>query len=268
MNQVPSIVGLDDIVEGWHWSAVHPGHKDAIDVLIGGTTLKAGVVAAGGKIVRTDWIVLTVGEGRRGWAVPLALRAMTLPALQLGEQSFAVGDALDGDGWLGGNFDHVAGLFLVPAGRESLDVGHQVRALLPGESVPDGHVGVSEPTPDGVVEIFVRGKCSGGCRAALERSKSEVAGLGIEPLRILTVAIAEFAMTAGAIAAEVGGRTLGVPGDFPDVTFHRLERHRRMRTDIRGILTKSQTGEAQGKTDSYSETKQPGSIHERHPLKR
>ena len=51
---------------------------------------------------------------------------------------------------------------------------------------------------DGVVEIFVSGQGAGRGGSALEGCGSEVAGLGIDPLRVLAVAVAERPVTADA----------------------------------------------------------------------
>src|SRR5208337_5448737 len=111
-------------------------------------------------------------------------------AFELGEERFAVGNALDSDWRFSGNLDRVAGFFLLPTGREDLDVGHQVGALLFGEGIPDRHVGVSKAASDGVEEIFIGGQRAGQGGAALKSGDGEVAGLRIKPNRVLSVGIA------------------------------------------------------------------------------
>ena len=48
------------------------------------------------------------------------MRTMALPAFELGEERFAVGNALDGNRGLGGNLDRLAGFFVLPTGGAAL----------------------------------------------------------------------------------------------------------------------------------------------------
>ena len=102
MDEIPGVVGLDHVRERRHRRAVHAGHEDLVDILVGAAALEAGVVPGDSEIVGTNGIVLAVGEGSGGRTVALAVRAVTLPAFELGEESFAVGDALEGNGLRGG----------------------------------------------------------------------------------------------------------------------------------------------------------------------
>src|ERR1700733_15433879 len=125
MNQVPSIIGLNYIGEGGHRRSIHARHEDLVDILVGAAALEARAVSARGKVVRTNRIVLAVGQGRGRRPVTLTVGAVTLPAFELREQRLAMGNAFDSDRGLRRNCDRRACLFLVPAWREYLDVGDQ-----------------------------------------------------------------------------------------------------------------------------------------------
>jgi hypothetical protein len=62
----------------------------------------------------------TRAEGRGGRTVAFPVRTMALPAFELGEERFAVGNALDGNRGLGGNLDRLAGFFVLPTGGAAL----------------------------------------------------------------------------------------------------------------------------------------------------
>ena len=96
VDEVPSVVGLDHVREGGHRSAVHAGHENLVNVLIGAAAFKARVVSGSSKVERTNWIVLAVSEGGRGRTVAFAVQTVTLPAFELGEKSLTMRDALEG----------------------------------------------------------------------------------------------------------------------------------------------------------------------------
>src|SRR5258708_34734988 len=140
MEEGRGVVWLNEGREGGDWSAVHAGHEDFIDILVGAAAFESRVVPAQGKVVGTNRLIFAVGESRGGRAVALPVRTVTLPAFELGEERFAVGNAIDGNRGLGGNLDRFAGFFFFPTGREDLDVGHQVGALVRTKRIPNGHV--------------------------------------------------------------------------------------------------------------------------------
>src|ERR1700677_1212910 len=145
------------------------------------------------------------------------MRTVALPAFQLGEERFAMGNAFNSDGRLRRNGDRRAGFFMFPTGREYLDIGHQIGAFLFAEGIPDRHVGVSKTAADGVVEILIGGQSAGQSGAALKGSEGKVPRFRIKPNRILAVAIAVIPVTAGA-KAPVGCLPVGgVPGEITDV---------------------------------------------------
>src|SRR5260370_13845614 len=117
MDEVPGVVRLNHVREGGHWSAVHAGHEDFIDILVGAAALESRIVLAQGKVVGTNRLIFAVGEGRGGRAVALPVRTVTLPAFELGEERFAVGNAIDSNRGLDGNLDLFAGSFFFPTGR-------------------------------------------------------------------------------------------------------------------------------------------------------
>ena len=84
-------------------------------------------------------------------------RPVAFPAFELLEEFASVQDAFDGHRRLGWNHEHVAGFLFGPAWRPGLDKGDQVGALLLGQRLPGGHVGVNEAAGDRVVEILVGG---------------------------------------------------------------------------------------------------------------
>jgi len=151
MDEVPRVVGLNVVGEGWHRRAVQTGHEDAVEIGVRGTALEARIILPATEVVRPDGLILAVSKRGRGGPVALALRTVTLPAFQLSEQGLPVSDALDGDRGFGGNLDGLAGLFLVPPRRERLDKRHQVSSLLLGERIPNRHIGVRQSATDGVV---------------------------------------------------------------------------------------------------------------------
>ena len=85
MHQIPSVVGLNVVGERGHRGAVHAGHENLIDIGICGTAFESGVSPSVAEIVRADRLILAVGEGRGRRAISFALRAVALPAFQLGE---------------------------------------------------------------------------------------------------------------------------------------------------------------------------------------
>src|SRR5580658_450012 len=230
MNQIPGIVQLNHVREGRHGRAIHTGHEDLVDILVGNAALETRIVSARGEVVGADRIVLAVGERGGGRAVTLAVRTVTFPAFQFRKQSLAVGNALDGDRRLGRNRDWRAGFFMLPSGREDLDIRHQVGALLLAKGIPDRHVGVVDAASDGVEEIFIGGERARQGGAALESGYGKVARLRIEPNRVLAVGISVVAVAAGTVASEVGLRVRSMPGEVADVALHRLDHNRWLRT--------------------------------------
>src|SRR5215469_2632810 len=126
VDQVPGVVGLNVIGKRWHGSAVETGHEDSIEIRVRRTALEAGITFAAAEIVRTDRLILTVGQGCSRGPISLALWAVTLPAFHLRKQCFAMCDAFHGDRGLGRNFDRLTRLFFLPTWREDLDVSNQV----------------------------------------------------------------------------------------------------------------------------------------------
>src|SRR4029077_20017017 len=105
------------VSERRHGCAVQARHEDLVEILVGIAALEAGVVFAQGEVVGTNRIVFAVGEGSGGWAVALSMLAVTLPAFELGEERFTVGNAVHGNRRLGRNLDRLTGLLFFPTGR-------------------------------------------------------------------------------------------------------------------------------------------------------
>src|SRR6266404_4868354 len=80
VDQVPCIVGLDDIRERRHGRAVEASHENAIEILIGDAAFETSIVSRRCEIVRTDGLIFAVGEGRSRRSITVALLAMALPA--------------------------------------------------------------------------------------------------------------------------------------------------------------------------------------------
>src|SRR5208282_744807 len=269
----PSVVRLNHISERWHGRAVHACHEDLVDILIGAATLEAGIVLTQGKVVRTNRIVLAVGESRGGGTIALPVRTVTLPAFQLREQGLAVGNALDGDRGLGRNGDGSAGFFGLPAGREDFDISDQVGALLFGERTPYRHVGVDDAASDRVVEILIGGQRAGQSGAALEGRDGEVAWLRIKPNRVLAVAIPLYTVTTDAVAAVIGLGVRSMPSDSADVTLHGRYHYGTQRSYLRLILgggARSEFGgndkpENRGEKTRADKTHWLQAVHSQHP---
>ena len=196
MHEIPRLIGLQLIGERGHRRAVESGHEDPVQVLVGFATHEAGTRL---EIVRTDGIVLAVRQRLGGWAVPVSRRPVTLPAFQVLKQLPAAQNALDRRRGLGRNRDRPAGLCGPPARRERLDVRDEVDAVLWRERDPGRHVGRDEAPRHRIEEILIRGQRARRRRAALENPQREIAGLGIDPLRIFALRVALVAVTARAI---------------------------------------------------------------------
>src|SRR5579862_2030475 len=216
-DQIPGFIGLDVVRPGRHRRSVQPGHEDLVQVFVAGATLKAVVVV---KVVGLSRTVLIVrkGRGRRSIAAPGL--AMALPALHFLEYCLARLDPLRRDLRLGRDLNWFSGLLRNPARREMLHVSHQVRPLLGRKRVPGWHVRAVQSAPDGVVQISVQRQSPGGSRTAFKNPKGKVARLGINPLRILPLAVAEDPVAANTIpsisALGVGSMTR----QLADVAFH------------------------------------------------
>src|SRR5450432_4210307 len=78
--------------------------------------------------------------------------------------------------------------------------------------------------------------------AAFERGSGKVARLGIEPYRVFAVAVSQVAMAPGTIPPVVHLGVLGVTGHVADMAFHRLQRLRRTRADVRRVLADGRKG--------------------------
>ena len=85
------------------------------------------------------------------------------------------------------------------AGREGLDICHEVRPLLPGERLPRRHAAVVNAAAYGVVQVSVSGKASARSGSALESGASKVARPGIEMGRILSGTIAVLSVAGDAV---------------------------------------------------------------------
>src|SRR5208283_1246867 len=130
MNEIPGIVRLNYVGEGWHRRAIQTGHEDLVDILVGLAALEARIVATGREVVGADRIVLAVGESRGGGAIALTMCAMTFPALQFGEECLAVGNALERNGGLWRNRDRRAGFFFSRGGKKNFKKRIEIGALL------------------------------------------------------------------------------------------------------------------------------------------
>ena len=95
VDEIPGVVRLDHVSERRHGRAVHAGHEDLVDILVGVAALEARVTLARGEVVGTNRQIFAVGESRGRWTVALPVRTVTLPAFELGEERFAVGNALE-----------------------------------------------------------------------------------------------------------------------------------------------------------------------------
>ena len=55
MNKVPRIIGLNDVSKRRHRGAINAGHKDTVDILIGGAALEARTFR---EIIGPDGLVI------------------------------------------------------------------------------------------------------------------------------------------------------------------------------------------------------------------
>ena len=81
MHQIPCIIGLNYIGKRRHGRPVHTGHEDPVEILIRRAALEAGVVARVGKVIRSNRLILAIGQGRSGWPVPASLLARGISSI-------------------------------------------------------------------------------------------------------------------------------------------------------------------------------------------
>ena len=224
MHQIPRFRRLEIVGERGHRRAIDTGHEDPVEILVGLSTLEAGT---GGEVVRHDPVVLAVHEGGSGGTITPPGGAMALPAFHPLERRPTPEDALDGRGRLSRDHDRRAGALHGPPRGEGLDVGHQIHPGLTGERRPGGHVGVHEPAGHRVEQVFVGGQGPGRGRAALESGGSEIARLGIDPHRVLAVAVPRLAVTPDTVPAVLQGSRRGIAVQVPDCGGLRRDRRRR-----------------------------------------
>src|SRR6266851_4666765 len=210
-HQVPGLVGLHVVGKRRHRRTVEAGHEDTIEVAVFSAALEPGLVV---KVERLDRPVLIIRQGIGGRTVPSALNPVTLPALQFLKHRLPSLDPVRGDRWRGRNLDRCARLLRFPSFGEMFDVSYQVCTHLVREWVPGRHVGAFQAPSNGVEQIFIAGQSPGRCRAAFERGQGEVTRLGIQPHGILSLAIAQVAMTASAITAIIHWCVASMPGQL------------------------------------------------------
>src|SRR6266446_4745542 len=168
VDQVPGVVGLDNIRERRHGRAVQASHENAIEVLIGYATLETSIVSCRGEVVRTDGLIFAVGKGRSRRSVTVALLAVTLPAFHLLEQVVAAPDTGNINRGLGRNLDRLTRLFGLPPLRESLDVGDEFVPVFVAQWTPGRHIAGLDTAHQCVEQVRVEGQCAGGCRTTFE----------------------------------------------------------------------------------------------------
>src|ERR1700692_3365263 len=117
MNQIPGVVRLNHIGKGGHRRASHTGDEDFVNIPVSVAAFKTRIIFAQREVVRTNRLVLAVSQCCGGWTVAFAVRTMTLPAFELGEECLTVGNALQGNRRLGRNLDGRASLLSIPARR-------------------------------------------------------------------------------------------------------------------------------------------------------
>src|SRR5712691_130466 len=101
-----------------------------------------------------------------------------------------------------------------------LYICHQVHLLMSCEWQPLRHVGIDQTATDCVVQIFVSGQSAGGCGTALKLAESEVPRLRINPLGVLSLAVSQIAVAAGAVSAVVRFGSGGMAGHGVDMALH------------------------------------------------
>src|SRR5712664_181604 len=121
VHKVPRFFRLDHVRERRHRSSVQASHEYLVEVPVGDAAFKP---RPDGKVVRTDRIIVAIGERRGRRAIAAALLAVAFPAFQLLKQFLAVLNALDGELGLGRNVNGITGLFVFPAWRERFDEGY------------------------------------------------------------------------------------------------------------------------------------------------
>src|SRR6266849_2557486 len=200
VDQVPGVVGLDNIRERRHGRAVQTSHENTIEVLIGDAALETRIVSCRGEIVRTDGLIFAVGEGRGRRSITVALLAMALPAFHLLEQVVATADTGNINRGLGRNLDRLAWFFGLPPLREGLDVSDEILPVFIAQRTPRRHIGGLDAAHNCVDQVRVERQGASGSRAALEGGVGEVARSRIDELSCVTIAIAIDAMAEHAIA--------------------------------------------------------------------
>ena len=211
VHQVPGLFRLEVIGEGRHGRSIQTRHKDFVQVLVGLAALKARTL---GKVVRTDRLIVVVGQCGGGRTVPMAFLAVAFPAFHFCEEFFPVFDAVHRQGRFRRYADGRARLFVLPAWRKGLDEGHQVGALLVGQRLPGRHIGVIEAARDSLEEILVGWQSAGGRRATLK-----LAGENVKVRGVLAVAVAADPVTTPAIAIVKLFPGAGMPRPFADMGF-------------------------------------------------
>src|ERR1700730_15281738 len=133
MHQVPSVFRFDDVSKRRHRRGVKAGHENLIEVVVCGAALEAGTRS---KIIGADRLIVAVRKRGSGGTIAAAFGAMALPALQLGEQLFAMLDALERKCGLRRNGDRVARFVALPPWRKGLDESNQIGPVLGGQGDP------------------------------------------------------------------------------------------------------------------------------------
>src|SRR6266481_4571031 len=111
MHQVPSVFRLDDVGKRRHRRAVEAGHENFIEIMVARAALETGAL---GKIVGPNRLLVAVRKRGSGGTIAAAFGAMALPAFQLGEQFFAMLDALERKCGLRRNGDRVSRFVALP----------------------------------------------------------------------------------------------------------------------------------------------------------
>src|ERR1700676_337117 len=149
---------------------------------------------------------------------------MTLPAFQLGEEFFAMLDALHGQWRFRGHRDFRTRFFGGPARRESFDESDQVSALLVRQGNPGRHIGIIEAANQRTVQIVVGGKSASRGGAALECRRDEIARQDIQVRSILSATVAAESVAAPTIAIVKLFASGRMAGNFTYVRFTLLRR--------------------------------------------
>src|SRR5258708_6011479 len=142
---------------------------------------------------------------------------MTLPALHSGVHVATSLNAFWSDFGFGRNRNWRPRFFCRPAWRKVLNPSNEVGTFLLGEGAPLRHVRAVHTASNGVKKVLVDRQGSGWSGAALEHTKLEISGLGINPGEILAVPVTQFSMTSHTITAIVRLCIHGMTGDIGDV---------------------------------------------------